>query len=499
MIELIVALLSLTLILYISSIVVDKKVTSKFKKVDERAKHDTLQTVGILTAFTNLLKQFYSGVRAPTFSEFESYQKHGRDDGIFHSYLGFIGNVIVINPEAIKTIMLHSITYPKYPLFLSSGFGDYASNFFGNNLAVIDGDEWKKQRHVINPAFYDIGKFYPAFEEHVDKFIKNAERQNGPVNVPKNLTNMTVDILGTTVLGQDFGAQDSRLNTVTDSYYFMMSNAFKPLYTVLPFLTKLPTKFNKEFNQHLKIFDDFIYSLIRKSHDKYKNGTDKQETLLDMMVKTQLEDSENQLSDRELRDNTVLFFVAGHETTAATLAFQLYRIGLHSEVQQKLYEEILDVVSGDIENLTLDLLQKMEYMDAFIKETMRLHPPAILQGRVTTQDVTLCGYRIPKGTMVTPSVYSVQHSDVYYGQDVKQFRPERWLGEEAKKIHRFAHIPFSAGPRVCLGNNFSLIEQKLFLAKFLIKFVVKLQPGQINLEAALDVNKDFAVNLSTRQ
>ncbi|KAL0478347.1 cytochrome P450 [Acrasis kona] len=499
MIVLITALLSLPLILYISSTLINHNVRSKFKRVDNKAKHDTLETVGILTAFLNMLKQFFADIRFMAFCEFELYQKHGKDDGIFVSYLSFIENVVVINPEAIKTIMLHSITYPKYPLLLSSAFGDYASSFFGSNLAVIDGVEWRKQRHVINPAFYNLAKFYPAFEEHVDKFIKNVEHQKGPVNVPKNLANMTVDILGKTVLGQDFGAQDDKLNAIIDSYYFMMGNAFRPLYTVLPFLTKLPTKFNKDFNQHLNSFDDFIYDLIQKAHDKYKNGVDEQETLLDLMVKTQHEDSESKLDDKVLRDNTVLFFVAGHETTAVTLAFQLYRLGLHSEVQQKLYEEIIDVVNGDIENLSLDLLQEMDYMDAFIKESMRLHPPAQLPGRITAQDVTLCGYRIPKGTMVTPSIYGVHHSDVYYGQDVKQFRPERWLGEEAKKIHRFAHIPFSAGPRVCLGNNFSLIEQKLFLSKFLHKFIVKLQPDQINLERALDVNKDFAINVSTRQ
>ncbi|KAL0479673.1 cytochrome P450 [Acrasis kona] len=477
----------LPLAIYLSSILIDHKVRNKFKRVDERAKHSTLRTVNILTALANLLS--FSDIRAPVFSEFESYEKLGKEDGIFHSYLGLTGNVVVVDPDAIKTVMLHSTNYPKYPSFFKRS----------SNLVVIDGDDWKKQRHVINPAFYNVSKFYPTFEEHIDKFIRNAEQQSGPVNVPKNLTNLTVDILGATVLGQDFGAQDSKFNTVIDSYYFTFHNAFRPLYIVLPFLTKLPTKFNEEFYKHLNTFDDFIYGLIQKAHHKYKNGVNDQETLLDLMIKTQHEDSEYKLSDKALRDNAVIFFLAGHETTANTLAFELYRVGRHPEIQQKLYEEIIDVTSGDIKNLTLDLLQRLEYMDAFIKESTRLHPPASLSGRITTQDVTLCGYHIPKGTMVTPSIYSVQHSDVYYGPDVKQFRPERWMGEEAKKIHRFAHIAFSAGPRVCIGNNFSLIEQKLFLTKFLYKFVVKLQPGQVNLEAALDVNIDFAITLLKRE
>jgi cytochrome P450 len=136
-------------------------------------------------------------------------------------------------------------------------------------------------------------------------------------------------------------------------------------------------------------------------------------------------------------------------------------------VQQQLVEEI-DSVCGRDKTPTYEQINSMEYLNDVIRETMRLYSPVGgLTPKIVAEDTEICGYHVPEGTLITVALWSVHHSEVYYGPTVNEFRPERWQGEEGKNIPTFAHVPFSAGARVCIGNNFSLVEQRLFLVKLL--------------------------------
>ncbi|KAL0483294.1 cytochrome P450 [Acrasis kona] len=510
MIQVIAALvLVIPILAFIAVKVIDHRARNRFKKVSKIAKHDTMPSAGLLDMFYSFfINPFLKQKEHQSMLVFNRYNKIGRDNGIYHSFFGTFDNINVVDPEAMKTVLLNPKTFPKFPLFLASERG-LISRFLGRNLVFTEGEEWRTQRHIINPAFYDMSKFYKAFDSHIDKCLDNLEKdaETGPVNIPTHMTNMTIDILGMTVLGQDFGAQDGRLDAVIDSYLFLMKTSFQPLKILFSFLATLPTKSNRDFNQHLDRFDKFVFDIIEKTQNKHKNGEVKEDdpqTLLDLMLLSQDDESGAKLSMKSLRDNIVVFFVAGHETTASSLGFEFYRLGEKPQIQQKLYQEIKDTLNGDINNLTMELLLNMEYLDAFVKETMRFHPPATgVTGKIAAEDTTLCGYRIPKGTMISPSIYTVHHSDVYYGADVEDFRPERFLGAEGKKIHRFAHVPFSAGLRVCIGNNFSLIEQKLFLVKLLMKYEVQLTEGyQYKTQMGTPImcmDDNFSVNLKKRQ
>jgi len=501
-------ILGLPILGYVVMKTIDMRARNRLKRVSKVAKHETMPTAGILSMiYSFFINPFKADKEHGAVLIFDDYNKVGRDDGIFHSFFGTFDNVNIVNPEAIKTVLLNPKTFPKFPLFLASESG-LVSRFLGRNLVFTEGEEWSNQRHIINPAFYDMSKFYRAFDAHVDKCISSIgdKAKNGPVNIPTAMTNMTIDILGQTVLGEDFGAQDGRLDSVIDSYLFLMKTSFQPLNILLGFLSSLPTKSNRDFNTHINKFDTFVYDIIEKTQKKHKEGLEadnEQETLLDLMIKSQDDESGAKLTTKNLRDNIVIFFVAGHETTASSLGFEFYRLGQKPHIQQKLYEEIRDTLENDTSKLTMEKLLSMEYLDAFVKETLRFHPPASgVTSKIAAEDTTLCGYRIPKGTMISPSIYSVHHSDVYYGDDVEEFRPERFLGAEAKKIHRFAHVPFSAGLRVCIGNNFSLIEQKLFIVKLLMNYEIQLTKGyeyKIETGPIMCMEDNFNVILKNRK
>jgi len=186
-------------------------------------------------------------------------------------------------------------------------------------------------------------------------------------------------------------------------------------------------------------------------------------------------DNPEQLSEKELIANIFLLFVAGHETTATALIWALNCLQFHPDIQEKIYEEIRGVIGE--ESPTEKDLEKLVYLDAFINEILRLHSPAALSAsRRASEDVKYKDMIIPKGSTV--GIYlSVLHTNPEYWDEPLKFDPERFLLEKKKGRNHFSHIPFSAGLRQCPGNNFSLIEQRLFLTRLLQKYRV-VEPKQ---------------------
>jgi cytochrome P450 len=195
----------------------------------------------------------------------------------------------------------------------------FVGEFLGENIVFAEGEQWKAQRHVINPAFYNIELFYQPFEDLVNKCldkwamtVKDSKKGKAPINVPNDMTNMTIDILGRTIFGYDFGALDDKLDNYVESYMFLMSSLGNIIRMFLPFLNKLPTKYNQDMRYHLTRFDEMMYKLI---NDRKKEIAERPEdytgekTLLDLMIESQKVDNGTVFTDKHLRDNLVIFFV----------------------------------------------------------------------------------------------------------------------------------------------------------------------------------------------
>jgi len=180
------------------------------------------------------------------------------------------------------------------------------------------------------------------------------------------------------------------------------------------------------------------------------------------------------LDDRQLNDNLFLFFLAGHETSATALTWALYEMAKNPEVQKKAREEVITIV-GKNKTPSWDDLNKLEYIHMILKETLRLWDPVIAISRSTDKQVTIGNYKIPKDTLVMLSLYSIHHHPDIWPEPYK-FDPERFTQDNSQNRHPYAWLPFSAGPRSCLGNKFSLLEMKLTLALILQKFQFELDP-----------------------
>jgi cytochrome P450 len=223
----------------------------------------------------------------------------------------------------------------------------------------------------------------------------------------------------------------------------------------------IPLPGDAKFESSTKKLEELIYTIIRKPRD-----SETMQTLLDMMREHVDEETGRKMSEKQLRDNMVVMFIAGHDTTASALSYALYSLAKYPHIQDKVIQEL-----ERVEEITAESLESLEYMTMFIKENLRVYPPVpnVLTRLLSCDDI-VDGYKIPKGQRLEVSIYTIHHNKQVWGEDVNEFRPERFSEEESKGRHPYAWIPFGMGPRKCLGNTFSLLEQKIFLAYVLKRY-----------------------------
>jgi len=198
--------------------------------------------------------------------------------------------------------------------------------------------------------------------------------------------------------------------------------------------------------------------------DAEKNTTEENtkapKSLINLMI-------EGGMTERDIRSNVATFFLAGHETTSSTLMWIIGLIAKHQDVQAKARKEVLEKIKN---GFTYETLKELNYLDWIIHETMRLYPAAPVISQRRTETATIIGpYHIPEKTFIQIDFISILHSKEIWG-DPLNFRPERFDPEILTKEQRSAWMPFSYGPRICIGMNFSLVEQKIFLATILREF-----------------------------
>ena len=180
------------------------------------------------------------------------------------------------------------------------------------------------------------------------------------------------------------------------------------------------------------------------------------------------------MTDRQLRDEILTFLLAGHETTAVSLSWTWYLLSQHPEVEQKLRQELSQVLGGRAPEL--EDLPRLPYTDKVVKESMRLYPPAWSLARTVAKEVELGGYRLPVGANVVMSPW-ILHRDPRFFEQPEQFNPDRWTAKAIQRLPRFAYFPFGGGPRLCIGASFAMMEASLLLAAIAQRFQLRLVPG----------------------
>jgi len=377
---------------------------------------------------------------------------------------------IVTHPDIVKHILQeNNRNYTK-------SFGYKVMQLLvGHGLLTSEGEHWKKQRRLAQPAFHKerlaaiTVKMAEAAEKIAEKWSR-LQTEGKTVNVSDDMNEVALDIVADALFSTGIsGDLEVLRKAITVGNEFVM-NRIRQLIQV-PVWVPLPA--NLAFNESMKQLDKIIYRIIESRKQEAGN---KHNDLLSMLMEAKDEETGEGMSDLQLHDEVMTIFIAGHETTAVSLAWLFYLLSKHPEVENKLREELKTVLNG--KTPAFEDLPKLRYTRQVIDESLRIYPPAWIVGRMSLGEDEIDGYHIPKDSTMLMISYAI-HRHPRYWKDPEKFDPERFSPERAKEIHKYAYFPFGGGPRLCIGNNFALLEMQIIVATMLQKFQLRMLTDEV--------------------
>lgn len=357
---------------------------------------------------------------------------------------------------------IHQIFVEETDNFYKSSFAKRSlGKLLGNGLVLSDGSFWKRQRKLAQPAFHHkrIAAYASAMVENTIDAINQWE-DGAAYRIDLEMAQLALTIMSKTIFNLD---SLEGTNEATAAISTLQGVLAKKLLSAILIPEWLPTSTNRIANQSIAKLDKIIYSII---NERRQSGVDKGD-IVSMLLLARDEETGEQMSDQQLRDELLTLFIAGHETTANLLTWTWYLISQHPEVEAKLQAELETVLNG--RTPTFQDLAALKYNEMVIKEVLRLYPPAWIIVRQPVEDATVGGYVIKKGTTVFVSPYAIQHDPRYYPEP-ERFNPERFAPGYEEKIPNYAYIPFSGGQRICIGNSLAMMEARLIVATIMQRF-----------------------------
>lgn len=325
----------------------------------------------------------------------------------------------------------------------------------GDALVTSDGDRWRRQRRLVQPAFAR-SRLIQYSTAMVDEAARTAERlaAGRTFDVSREFNALTLRIVSRTLFGQ-------RLDDGGETQRAML--ALSRWFATPDVLTRVLPGRGARFERATASLDAIIDRLIANKRATQVAGSEASTDLLSALM-TATDDDGVQLEPRELRDQLLTLYVAGHETTSHALTWTMYLLSQNPNVAQALVDEHARVLRGRLP--TFEDVGELPYTERVIKESLRLYPPAFIIPRNTREDTTIGPYRIAKGAEVVIWIYVV-HRDPRWYPSPGEFRPERFEPEAEAARPKYAYLPFGAGQRACIGQMFAMLEAQLILATLL--------------------------------
>ncbi|MEY4582397.1 MAG: hypothetical protein RL701_7100 [Pseudomonadota bacterium] len=342
-------------------------------------------------------------------------------------------------------------------------------SFLGNGLLTSEGDFWRSQRKLAAPALQPkrIESYAATMVERTEGFAA-ALRDEEVRDIHGDIMQLTLDIVGRTLLGFDTRRDAGRVSAaVEDVIAYFDQRLFSPTGILLQYL-HLPVR--TRYERSVKVLDELVGRMVERARRDTSAG--RGDYLLAHLVAARNDDGQS-MSDRQARDEATTLLLAGHETTALTIVYALYLLSQDDAAQARLRTELEQLGAA---SPTASDLPRLPYLDAVVRESLRLFPPVWALSREVTTAFQLGGYTIPAGVEVICSPYALQRDPRFF-REPERFLPERWLDTARAAPPRFAYVPFGAGPRTCIGNHFAKLEATLVLATLLQQVKLQVVPG----------------------
>lgn len=411
---------------------------------------------------------------------------------IVYSKIGPLHNYTLFGPEYVYHVLVNN----QKNYIKGMGYNGIRL-MLGQGLLTSDGDLWKRQRRLMSPHFTPLATldFSDMMAETVGHHLEpweQAARQNQPLQMDMEMMRLTMSIIGRALFSMDLGREPTEIGLALESAFAFIPKRALGLFNP-PLWLPLPD--HRRFAHDLKTIDQFIYDQIAEGRRHPER-----ENFLSVMLKVQDSETGQGMSDRQLRDEVITLFFAGFETTARTLTWTWYLLSRRPDVIEKIRAEADQVLSNGRPASSADL-ERLVYARMVVDETLRLYPPTAVLARQNIAADEIGGYLIPPKSLVSLSPYAVHRTPELW-PDPDRFDPERFSAENAAGRPKFAYIPFAAGPRICLGNSFALMEMVYTVAMAAQRFDVRQAvdediPG--NLGGTIRPQKPIDLRVSARQ
>src|SRR5438067_13172390 len=370
-------------------------------------------------------------------------------------------NIFVNHPDLIEEVLVgHPRRYYKGRVLRAN------RHVFGEGLLTSEGDFWLRQRRLVQPAFHRarIAAYAETMVEYAQR-VMESWRAGEERDAHQEMMRLTLEIVAKTLFDADVARDAQDVGKSLELLLELGANFRRTLF--VPHWVPTPT--NLRIKREIAFIESILYRIIAERRASGRDTGD----LLSMLLRAQDEDG-SRMTDKQLRDETITLFLAGHETTASSLSWTWWLLAQNPVGEARLHAELDQVLGG--RTPSLEDFPRLRYTANVITESMRLYPPAWGLARVAIEDHELGGYPVKKGMGVAMAQWVI-HRDPRWYDAPEEFRPERWEGDFIKKIPRFAYFPFGGGPRLCIGNNFALMEATLILATVAQKYRLRLVPN----------------------
>ncbi len=370
---------------------------------------------------------------------------------------------LVSHPDLIDEILVQNYrNFTKGPALRNNRL------VFGNGLLTSEGDFWRQQRRLAQPAFHRerINAYAEVMVDCTQRRIalwKDGETRD----IHDEMMRITMEIAARTLFG---AGVEGIADEVAGCMHVLQDGVMRRFQSLLNLPEWVPTPSHIRLQRAVDKLDRIVYGFI---DDRRRSGEDRAD-LLSALLQVRDEDG-SRMTDKQLRDEVLTLFLAGHETTALALTWTLMLLSQNPEIETRLAEELRMNLGHDPP--TIDDRARLPYTEAVVLEGMRLYPPAWALARTAIEASTVGGYPVPRGALILILQWVV-HRDARWFAEPERFLPERWEGDFAKTLPRHAYLPFGGGPRTCIGNTFSMVEAVMLLATLVQRFSFRLVPGQ---------------------
>ncbi len=397
--------------------------------------------------------------------------------------LGKIPAFFINHPDLIRDMLVTS-----HSKFMKGRALQRAKGLLGEGLLTSEKEFHLRQRRMIQPAFHRnrINDYARSMIEFGEKMA--GEWRDGDVrDIDKEMMRLTLQIVGKTLFNanveDDANEVGKAMTTIVSMFNFLL----------LPYseiLERLPLPPIKRLKNARRTLDEVIYRIIETRRASGEDAGD----LLSMLLLAQDEETGGAMTDKQIRDECLTLFLAGHETTANALTWTFYLLSQNPEAEKKFHAEITEALGN--REITPEDYPRLKFTEQILAESMRIFPPAWAIGRIATEEHEFSGFKIPRKALVLASPF-VMHHDARFWENAEEFIPERWEKVSVKEAgNKFIYLPFSKGIRSCIGESFAWMEGVLLLAALGRKWRLSLASQQkIGLQAMVTLRPKYGMKM----